>query len=301
MVFFVSTGPRLAGPVPVNGLAWSGATLEKTSNVKAKEFVRSYIDAWNRQDSHAVADHLAENGTYMDIPVHQNRTREQLIVHLDDLFSRETPCYELTGEVLVGVSTVAFQYKILPRKQSANARAEISYGAEFITLKNGDALEIVDYYEQIEVAATDLSPGGVLAGTTRDTRVQRYAKSGLSKPQMERLKQQLSELMEAEKTYLRPDLTLPDLAEILDCTVNHVSQAINAGFGVSFFDYLNEYRVRDAMRLFGEEYCEARTVLSVALEVGFNSTSTFYVAFKKVAGQTPAEFRKIHAALKGGP
>ena len=130
--------------------------------MNATEYVRSYIEAWNRQDSHAVADHLAENGRYMDIPVHQNMTREQLITHLDDLFSRETPCYELTGEVLSGKNTVAFQYKILPRRQSSTEPPETSYGAEFITLQDGRALEIADYYEQIDDHAGELSPGGVL-------------------------------------------------------------------------------------------------------------------------------------------
>jgi AraC-like DNA-binding protein len=269
--------------------------------VNATEYVRSYIEAWNRQDAHAVADHLAENGTYMDIPVHENMSREQLIVHLDELFSRETYRYELTGEVLAGGNTIAFQYQILSRQSSNSGPSEISHGAEFITLQDGVALEITDYYEQIDEHVEDLSPSGVLATSTRGARVQRYAKSGLSNQQMYQVKQQLGELMAAQKIYLRHELTLPELAEILGCSVNHVSQAINAGFGVSFFDYLNEYRVKDAMQLLGDESGEPRTVLSVALEVGFNSTSTFYVAFKKVAGQTPAEFRKSHSQAIDGP
>jgi len=34
------------------------------------------------------------------------------------------------------------------------------------------------------------------------------------------------------------------------------------------------------------------TVLDVALEVGFNSRSSFYSAFKKVTGQTPSAYRQ---------
>lgn len=269
--------------------------------MNSTEFVTSYIEAWNRQDSHAVADHLAENGTYMDISLHQNMSREQLITHLDDLFSRETYRYELTGEVLSGANTVAFRYKMLPRHQSGSEPAEETYGAEFITLQDGVAVEIADYYEQIDEHTDDLTPGGVIAGATRGARVQRYAKSGLSAQQMGEVKQRLGTLMAAEKIYLRHDLTLPELAEVLGCSVNHVSQAINAGFGVSFFDFLNEYRVKDAMKLLGEEHREPPTVLSVALEVGFNSTSTFYVAFKKATGRTPAEFRKASNPATGDP
>jgi len=257
--------------------------------MRATEFVHSYIDAWNRQDAQAVANHLADNGTYMDIPVHQNMSRQELIDHLEELFKIEPHFYKLSGEVLAGENTIAFQYEVFPRNSDSKSEQTQSWlGAEFITLRNGEATEIADYYEQAGITKHS-SP---LASTTAATRVQRYAKSGLSAPKMEQLKAQIGELMENDKCYLHADLTLPDLADQLGCTINHLSQAINAGFGMSFFDYLNEYRVNDAMELLGKNGPDARTVLSVALEVGFNSTSTFYVAFKKVTAKTPAEYRR---------
>jgi AraC-like DNA-binding protein len=269
--------------------------------MNAAEFVASYFKAWNKQDSRAIADHLAENGTYLDIPVHQHMSREQLIAHLNELFKLETNIYELTGEVLAGKNTIAFQYKVFPRAQDKDSKGSDSkgsdtwFGAEFITLHDGVAIEIVDYYDQNGLEA----PRSPLASATGESHLKRYAKSGLGSLQMAAVKKQLSELMNTDKLYLRADLTLPELAQALDCSVNHLSQAINAGFGVSFFDYLNECRVKDAMHLLREDGNEARTVLDVALDVGFNSTSTFYVAFKKVTGETPAQYRRDHTEQTG--
>lgn len=257
--------------------------------MQAAEFVHSYVDAWNRQDAKAVAGHLADNGTYMDIPVHQNLSRGELIAHLEELFKLEAHHYQLCGEVLSGDTTIAFQYQVFPRKSKNEPKQTHTwFGAEFITLSNGEATEIADYYEQVGQTPHS-SP---LANTTTASRVQRYAKSGLSGPKMDQLKEHIGREMEVGEIYLRPDLTLPDLADKLGCTVNHVSQAINAGFGVSFFDYINEYRVHHAMGLLRDNGMDSHTVLAVALEVGFNSTSTFYVAFKKVTGKTPAEYRR---------
>ncbi|MFT4822907.1 MAG: AraC-like DNA-binding protein [Halioglobus sp.] len=257
--------------------------------MQAAEFVHSYVDAWNRQDAKAIAEHLADNGTYMDVPVHQNMSRPEFITHLEKQFKLEAYYYQLSGEVLSGETTIAFQYQVFPRddKNEPN-QTQTWFGAEFITLSNGEATEIADYYEQVGQTLHS-SP---LAVSATAIHVQRYAKSGLSGPKMEQLKEKIERKMEVDKIYLYPDLTLPDLAEKLECTVNHVSQAINAGFGVSFFDYINEYRVNEAMDLLRDNGIDSRTVLAVALEVGFNSTSTFYVAFKKVTGKTPAEYRR---------
>jgi AraC-like DNA-binding protein len=260
--------------------------------MKAGEFVAQYIDAWNRQDAQAIASHLSDTGVYLDITEHQQLTRDELINHLEELFQLETYRYELVGEVCSSANTIAFQYRALPRHEPgelpAGDIAKCWLGAEFITLNAGTASEIVDYYDQQGLS----SPQSPLADVAGPERVLRYAKSGLSAQQIEALKLQLEELMEQEQVFLKPDLTLPELAQRLDCSVNHLSQVINAGFGMSFFDYLNRSRIAAAITLLSRSEGDSPTVLSVALQVGFNSTSTFYVAFKKVTGKTPAQYRR---------
>ena len=91
--------------------------------------------------------------------------------------------------------------------------------------------------------------------------------------------------------YMDPRLTLPVLAQTIGCTVNHLSQVINAGFEMSFFDYLNSHRVRHAKQLLSELSGKNRAILNIAFSVGFNSNSAFYAAFKKHVGMTPAQFR----------
>jgi AraC-like DNA-binding protein len=85
-------------------------------------------------------------------------------------------------------------------------------------------------------------------------------------------------------------LSLPELAQQVPCSVNHLSQVINAEFGMSFFEFLNRRRVADARQLLTSE--PDRYVLEVALTVGFNSSSAFYSAFKRAYDVTPTAFRR---------
>ncbi|MEM0953968.1 MAG: helix-turn-helix domain-containing protein [Pseudomonadota bacterium] len=256
----------------------------KSNRFNAREFVATYIEAWNCQDSEAVLSHMADEGTYRDITHQQQLSRQQFSHHLDDEFVGAQYAYALVGDVCTGGDSIAFQYKALPLSGSGVSW----YGSEFITLKDGSAVEIADYYE----AREEFAPRRPVVSATSLVRAQRYAKSGLSPEQLEEIKSRLIALMENEKLFLTPDLTLPMLAEQLGASVNHVSQVINAGFGTSFFDFINNYRIREATRMLDDDVASCPTVLTVALDVGFNSTSTFYVAFKKVTGRTPAQYRR---------
>jgi AraC-like DNA-binding protein len=256
-----------------------------TSARRGRDFVESYFDAWNQHDAKGVADHLAENGIYCDVPVQEQHSRQQLTAMLNASFAEDLQQYQLVGDVLTGENTIAFEYRVSVLGE------EGWLGAEFITMLGDTAGNISDYYQLSDLARTTESSPAIRS-------VQRYAKSGLSPWHFRQLGRQLGALMSAPSNlYLQADLTLPQLAEHLDCSVNHLSQVINAGFGKSFFDFLNGFRIREATRLLTATSAADAAILNVALAVGFNSTSTFYSAFKKVTGQTPAQFRKAQSNI----
>ena len=248
------------------------------------DFVASYLDAWNDRVAGAVAEHLAGGGTYCDMPAQRQLSGGELIAHLEDYFSRDHCQYQLVGDILVGENSIAFQYRACPEAGSGQSPWT---GAEFVTFEGDSVIRIEDYYRSPDLDAASDGKAG-----RWQRRVQRYAKSGLDDAALRDFMARLSTLMREEHCYLEPDLTLPQLAERLDCSVNHLSQVINAGFGMSFYDYVNGYRVRRAEAMLSAEGAQSRAILDVALAVGFNSSSTFYSAFKKVTGQTPAQYRR---------
>lgn len=249
-----------------------------------QQFVSSYLDAWNNKDPKGVAGHLSIDGTYTDVPSQQRLSGKDLIEHLVDYFSNDEFRYELVGEVLSSDTTIAFQYQLVPRDPDSG---KVGWsGAEFIELSGEVARQISDYYRLPEAAPSRGAPGN-----------RRYAKSGLSDEAMATLLASLNTAMHNDKAFLDPDLSLPHLAEAMGCSVNHLSQAINAGHSMSFFDYINQFRVAEASRMLRQRDCRFPAILDIALSVGFNSTSTFYTAFKKATGQTPAKYRRTQSPM----
>lgn len=103
--------------------------------------------------------------------------------------------------------------------------------------------------------------------------------------------QVLVNYMQNEKPYLDPELNLQKLAEGINLPEKQLSQLINQTIGKHFFDYVNELRIKDAKVLLIEN--KDFTVLEILYQVGFNSKSSFYTAFKKETNQTPTAYRNI--------
>jgi AraC-like DNA-binding protein len=104
----------------------------------------------------------------------------------------------------------------------------------------------------------------------------------------------LLHLVEEEKLFLDPDLTLRDLSQKLRIHYNHLSQIINERFGLSYNDFINKYRIEEAKRKLADPEERESSILDILLSAGFYSKSVFNAAFKKFEGTTPSEYRKKH-------
>ena len=111
----------------------------------------------------------------------------------------------------------------------------------------------------------------------------------------------LEKIMTEKAVYKNPDLKLGDLSKEIQISAHQLSQLLNDELGKNFTTYVNEFRIEEACRMLAADY--KFTLESVGYEVGFNSKSTFFAAFKKFKGVTPAVFQQEQmqpSASKGG-
>jgi len=117
----------------------------------------------------------------------------------------------------------------------------------------------------------------------------KYQKQKLDPEQIQSLLERLSTLMENQQVYLNPKIKLAGVAQSIDSTPHEVSRLINDHLGISFNQYINEFRVKAACQLLKE--ADHFTVEGIGREVGFTSRTAFYTAFKLLVGQTPGQFK----------
>ncbi len=122
----------------------------------------------------------------------------------------------------------------------------------------------------------------------------KYKRTGLKKELSLELKLKLMKLLDQDKIYLRNDLGLLDIAEMLKVSRNHASQVINEHFNLSFYDFINKYRIIEAEKMINEDL--NLNLTEIAYTVGFNNRISFYKAFKKFTGLTPSQYSKSHKA-----
>ena len=103
-------------------------------------------------------------------------------------------------------------------------------------------------------------------------------------------KERLVDLFEQEEVYKNPNLTLTDVAHQLGTNRNIISKIINQTFEMNFNDFVNQKRAMAVIDKLKRGEHSNRTILSLALDSGFNSKTTFNRAFKKYAGLSPKQY-----------
>ncbi|NIF06278.1 AraC family transcriptional regulator [Chryseobacterium sp. Tr-659] len=120
----------------------------------------------------------------------------------------------------------------------------------------------------------------------------KYEKTKLEDTKAFEIQAQLALLMKEEECYKDPELTLGDLAKILDIQPGMLSQVINSKEGKNFYDYINTLRTESFKQLLLQPGSRQYTLLSLAFECGFNSKTSFNRNFKKITGISPSQYAK---------
>lgn len=102
--------------------------------------------------------------------------------------------------------------------------------------------------------------------------------------------EKLETAIREKELYKDPNLKLNDLAKIINISVHQLSQLLNDNLGKGFSTYINEYRINEACRLITTN--DHLTFEAIGYEVGYNSKSTFYAAFRKIKDTTPALYKE---------
>ncbi len=114
----------------------------------------------------------------------------------------------------------------------------------------------------------------------------------LPQSQITFLEKEMKRLIEEEKIFLKPNLTLRDLSEKLETSTHNLSWYLNTISKSNFYDYVNHYRVKEFLIKIENGEHHRHTILALAMEAGFNSKSTFNKAFKLEMKDTPSNYIK---------
>ncbi|RVU26546.1 AraC family transcriptional regulator [Sandaracinomonas limnophila] len=102
--------------------------------------------------------------------------------------------------------------------------------------------------------------------------------------------EQLETYFDNSKAYLKPNLTVSQVAVEANIPIRDLSYIINNYYDKRFNDYLNEKRLSHFLQKLNKETLNNFTIEAVALESGFSSKSSFYRAFNRFYNSTPSEY-----------
>jgi len=129
-----------------------------------------------------------------------------------------------------------------------------------------------------------------------ERKVSASKKERLSPQESKILGDKLDSLMINEKIFLQSDLTLSDVALLLQTSNNNLSWLLNQVYQSTFYDFINKYRVAEFVDKINKREHLKHTILALSMDVGFNSKSTFNKAFKDTMNDTPSNYIKKYLA-----
>lgn len=147
----------------------------------------------------------------------------------------------------------------------------------------------IDEYDENLILKSDEKPESEVFSNSTYIK---YQKSLLSENEANEIHNNLINLLKDQKPYKNPELTLNQLAQMLNIHPNHLSQVINTKENKNFYELINERRIIEFIELSKQPIIQQYTMLALAMDCGFNSKASFNRNFKSYTGLTPRDFLK---------
>ena len=115
----------------------------------------------------------------------------------------------------------------------------------------------------------------------------------LENPADQKLLAQLQTIMQSEEAFRISNLTIVTLARKMAVTQHRLRELINQTLGhQNFNSFVNSYRIDAVKTTFHDPDKAHLPILTIALDCGFNSLTTFNRAFRESEDMTPSAYRR---------
>jgi len=105
------------------------------------------------------------------------------------------------------------------------------------------------------------------------------------------LLQKIKTVIEEDEIYMQPAISLAQFAEAIDAPTYLVTRAIKFIYKKSFPEVINSFRINAIKQKLSQPDFANEKIEDLAYDVGFNTASTFYNAFKKETSMSPREYQ----------
>lgn len=247
--------------------------------------VDAYNAAWNAQDVDRLLALMDKRAAYYDAFWMEYVSGRDLGQYLHDSFEDENLWYERVGDIIPVENGCVCNYSASDHAGDGPGEYLFS-GAEVITMRDDRIVTVSDFY----CNPTPSVLQEVSLHAARHHGETRQAESGLSALRALRFRRLLLDVILDQKTYLDAGLTQAGLAAQVGCSVEHLTQVITNEFGTNFHNFVDRYRINHARQLLRSNGARLEDLERVARDSGYQSAEELERAFRRITGETPAEY-----------
>lgn len=110
-------------------------------------------------------------------------------------------------------------------------------------------------------------------------------------PEQHQILEEILSFFEKQKPYLNYDFDQKELSDRLNYSGYQVRTVLKNAYSISFSDFVNYHRIQYLVAMLEKDQkWRNYTMATLANSIGFKSTNSLYLAFKKIKNTTPKEY-----------